>query len=177
VVFEHLAEGRIVREPDPAEVLVTVSGPKLRLENLESAGINVTLDVRRAKEGLNRHTVTDAEIPLPRGVMARDVQPKVVAFKVDRIVDVKVPVQPNTVGKLPSGLWLKKLSVTPTRVKLRAPRSRATLRHVATEAVPLDAVRQDSDLERELLLPRGIELAPGEPTQVVVHVRVGGKLP
>lgn len=174
VLFEHAPEGRIVREPQPAELLVAVSGPKRELERLEARGVNVLVDVSRAKPGLNRHTVSDAEIPLPSGVVARDVQPNVVTFTVERLVDVSVPVHPKTTGQLPQGLWLKGVSVTPVRVKLRLPRSRASIGHVTTEAVALDEIRESSQLKRELLLPRGVELVPGEPRSVVVHVAVGG---
>jgi YbbR domain-containing protein len=177
VLFEHVADDRIVRKPDPAEVRIAVSGPRLQLERLESEGVNVLVDVSEAREGLNRHFVADREIALPKGVTARDVQPGVVTFKVERLVDVQVPVSPKTTGRLPKGLWLEKISANPARVKLRLPRSRASLGNVVTDAVPLNTIRESSEVKRDLVLPEGIELARGEASSVTVVLKVGGRLP
>ena len=177
ILFENVPDESIVREPVPASVLLTVSGPKGKLEGIESEGVDLLIDVGRSREGINRHVVTDSDIALPKGVQVRDVQPSAVKFTVERIVQVTASVQPKTAGRLRRGLWLQKISVNPPRVKLSVPRSRASLGQVTTEAVPLDEIERTSELRRELQLPKGVELAEGQPNSVTVQVAVGGAGP
>jgi len=178
IVFENVPKGWAVGEPSPLEVLVSLSGPKRQLEGLERGQVNVAIDVSNLKQGLQRVPISTNAVTTPAGFVARDVQPGAVTFSAERTVTTTVSVSAKTIGKLPQGRWLKAVTVAPREIELIVPRSRrAGLKHVTTEDIALDKLRESTKLERELMLPSGTALAPGAPESVTVRIEVGRSVP
>lgn len=172
VVFNDVPSGWVVKNLEPLELRVSLSGPQSVLERLHDK-LTVAIHPAKLRSGAQQVPVTAKDISLPSGVVVRDIEPKTIQFTAERTVTKNVIVQADTKGYVPSGVILRALTVTPKQVQIVVPRSRAgVVRHVLTEPIFLNEITDVTTLKQPLVIPTGVTLAPGEPTTVDVHVDV-----
>jgi YbbR domain-containing protein len=113
-------------------------------------------------------------IRAPLGTEITKISPSSVRLSLDVVKTRSVPIKAKLAGKLPGFLGLKSAGVEPAFVILQGPENAlAKIREVFTDPVDLSAVRED----RKILTGLDIEtpqihLAPGQPTQVTVEIKL-----
>jgi uncharacterized protein (TIGR00159 family) len=171
VVFRDVPAGWLVEDTTPLEVLVSVSGPQRALERLRTSQVSAAVDLSEIEAGQQRASISTSEVLVPSGVLVRDVEPNLVRFKAERTSTETLPVEIRTRGNLPRGYRLGALSVEPSSVAVILPRSsRALIKRIPTEPIPLSELRSSTSLTTALLLPQRTALAAGQPNSVTVRV-------
>lgn len=170
VVFSDVPEGWVIKNVNPLEVRVTLSGPQRKLEAL---GDSVAVSVKPAKlaSGTSQAKLSSQDVTLPVGVQVRDIQPSSVQFGAERSVTTAVAVHVDTQGRPAPGYSLKSVSVQPQQIRLVLPESQRTkIRRVATEPIDLANFKSSASLRVPVILPTGAVLAPGQPDLVSVRL-------
>jgi hypothetical protein len=176
VVIENVPEGWIMGSLEPQTVLVGLSGPRLEIEQLNPSDVTVSLDASHPGDGPQQLAVSSADVDAPKDVVVQSVEPGLVRFDAERTVNAAVRIEATTSGALPNGYVLESISVEPELVRLVVPqRLVGGVRRVPTHPVVLDSIAQSTSLSRTLILPDGVELAPGEPHSVRVRVQIAKK--
>lgn len=172
VVFSNVPAGWVIKNVNPLEVRVSLSGPQRKLESLGDS-LAVSVNPGQLAPGTLRTKLTSHDVALPVGVQVRDIQPSSVQFNAERSVTAVVSVDADTRGQPAAGYALRSVSVHPQSVRLVLPESqRAKVRRVATEPIDLTSFRTSASVRVPVMLPTGAALAPGEPEAVSVRIEV-----
>jgi diadenylate cyclase len=171
VVYRFAPDGWWLDPPDPMKVRLILQGSALAFRNVDPQQLTVSLDVSRAHAGTERYPLDSSVLELPKSLTLRSIEPRFVWVKATRTVNVTLPVRPQLVGELPSGVRLQAVTVRPTEVKLVVPvRDQDGLIAVQTGPIALEDIHENADLVRQLVLPADGRLAEGQPEEVEVHL-------
>ncbi len=128
-------------EASSNSVHLTLSGPGTLIKSIAPEQVGVKLDLEGASPGVNRLPVTPAAVSLPPGISLKGIEPETVSITLDVPVERMLPVQIDWSGKLPPGLILEKVAVTPERVRITGgSRILKGISTLYTEKIPLDAI-------------------------------------
>jgi uncharacterized protein (TIGR00159 family) len=167
---------------NPAMQIVSTSVNTVSLE-LEGSGaliksirpdqVQVKLDLRQAKAGLNTFSITRKSISLPPGIILKGVTPAVVNVELDVMMKKKLPVQIDWVGRLPDHFILLKVTTIPETVEIiGARRILEKISTIYTEKVPIDNLRLEGTITVNLaLMPASLKIASGSSEKVTIAYR------
>ena len=117
---------RLVGEPFPSAVSVTVTGPTGELMSLAADPPRIVLPVERVNDSIEIQVVPPQWIRLPRGLdrtRIENVRPDSIRLRYERLESRTLPVRVTTRGDLPEGLALAlPLTTNPALVDVRGPR-------------------------------------------------------
>src|SRR5580704_16454474 len=139
--------------PIPAEIRVTVRGPRQTLDDLHSDDIQVQLDLRSGTEA--RLTFEPSMIPVPPGITVEQIDPPEVDLKwEDRIVR-DVPIEVGVVGSPAPGFVVKVAPVSdPKAVRAQGPKSQVlVLQRARTDAFDVGGLTEGK-YTRQLAIDR-----------------------
>ena len=164
---------------DPAMEIVKTSGNTVSLE-LEGSGaliksikpdqIQVKLDLSKSKVGPNSFTITRESISLPPGINLKGVTPPVVDVDLDVLINKKLPVQIDWVGKLADNFILAEVIIEPETVEIiGGKRMLEKLSTIYTEKVPLNNLEAKGSITVNLALnPASLKIAPDSEEKVTI---------
>src|ERR1700744_5056162 len=167
------AQNRELVSPIPAQIRVTVRGPKATLEDLHADDIgSIHLDLRGGNE--TRVTFDPATIPVPPGIQIEQIDPPSIDLSwEDRIVR-DVPVEVGIVGTPAQGFVVKGVPVAdPATVRARGAKSEAmVVQHARADAFDVTGLTAGK-YTRQL----AVERAPGrvayDASSVTASVEIG----
>lgn len=167
------AEGVVVANPYPDRIRFQLSGPQAFLRAiLDRRDPPIRVNLTRSKIGPVNYRFFSDNIKLPIGISVQSIKPNSLLFRLEKEVTKEVPVRITIRGTPPEGYQVIKKSTSPTRVKLRGPRSKISkLGYIY--AHPIDV----SDAKRTLSAPasfdtrqHGVDLV-GEPPEIKVQIK------
>lgn len=131
----------------PSSVEVTLRGSPSRLNSV-GPSLVATIDLSNQRPGERVVRLQEkAQLQLPSDVSIEGFRPATLALKLEPIIETVAEVEVKFDGKLPDGYEVKRVTVTPSRVKLRGPSDRVSpLQKVVTESVSLDDRKASFDL-------------------------------
>jgi YbbR domain-containing protein len=140
------------------EVRLHLAGAKSDLDGLSSSQLSVKIDLSKAVAGTQNMLITTDNIRLPRGVQLLDVAPPSVPVALAAITEQEVAVRPQLIGKLPKGLRLKSVVVTPETVRALAPPASGANKtpSVATTPVYLDSISESTTILGKIAAPPAV---------------------
>lgn len=116
---------RLVGEPDPPVVTVTVTGPTSELLVLASDPPHIVLPVERVTDSIETQAVAPQWIRVPRGLNQTRIEglrPDSVRLRYERLDTRTLPLKVTTRGDLPQGLALAlPITTNPAVVEVRGP--------------------------------------------------------
>jgi YbbR domain-containing protein len=116
LTITNIPENMIISNNVVDYVNVRVRGRRGALRSLNSKQINVSLDLKDAKEGENNITIFPEEISLPEGVSAVRVSPSIFKIQLERLTEKWLTVVPSFMGAPAQGYKVGKVEVSPTKV-------------------------------------------------------------
>lgn len=167
---------RLLGDPVPSTVTVTVTGPTGELMTLAADPPHIVLPVERVNDSIETQVVPPQWIRVPRGLdrtRIEGLRPDSILLRYERLASRTLPVRVTTRGDLPEGLALAlPIRTTPTTVQVRGPARALT----ALDTVPLLPVEL-SGLRSATNVPATIDTTALEgftvsPTEVNVMLRV-----
>lgn len=148
------AENEVLLNDSPV-VTVGLLGNQTLIEKMASS-VEAVIDSRKAVSiGVNsyRLDLKLSDIKTPFGIQAVSVKPKTITFTMDKLVPQEVDVEAafTDKDKLPSDYTLGKVTVTPARIRVLAPKSRLnSLKHIRTVPISLSDINHSFDCDQEL---------------------------
>lgn len=114
--FKGIPKGMVMTGAPEGEVDVRVVGPKFLVNNLLPSQIIAEVDLGAAKEGVNGYRILPRDVIAPIGIKVTRVLPASVEVRMDRLVDVELPVKVRLAGRPAKGWRVAGVSATPKSV-------------------------------------------------------------
>jgi YbbR domain-containing protein len=157
-------------EKPAATIEVTVRARNRLLNELLSSDLSARLDLGRASIYQDIYPLNASMIMVPPGAEVIGISPNMVRLKLEKTKQMDLEIAPMIVGKVPEGLRIVKIEVTPPRVPVIGPESKIrTKDKVSTSPVDVSSLSQSSTFEADIILPRAdLRLATR-----LIKVRIG----
>jgi diadenylate cyclase len=125
-----------------------LSGLRSDLEAMGPSQLNVKVDLSRAVPGKQAFVINRDNLRLPKDVRLLDVSPASLELSLVEIVQREVAVSPQLVGKLPAGMALQEIAVSPSRVVVHLPAEMGKDKAVELRTTPiyLDGIQESTRL-------------------------------
>lgn len=140
---------------------VRISGPGAIIKGITPQQVQVTIDLKDAKEGQTYYQISQGDISLPKGVEPSRISPNDITIEMEKTLRKKVLITPAFVGKLNQDFKLEKVEVSTKYVEISGPRSLIDLIN-QVESTPTDLSSITKDTEKEITLK-----VPAEPIRVL----------
>jgi len=162
--------------PIPAQIRVTVRGPRSTLDDLHADNIgSVQLDLRSGKE--TRFTFEPSMVPVPPGLKVEQIDPPAVDLMWEDRISRDVPVEVGIVGSPAPGFVVKSApSADPGRVRARGPKSQVmVVQHARADAFDVTGLTSGK-YTRQLAIDRPPARVIYDTSSVSATVEIGREL-
>lgn len=164
----------MLNEP-PDTLEVRVRGPKTLISTLSPTEIVPEGLPKSWVEGENVIPIRPDMLRAPRGIEVVEVTPHRIRVVLDAVVDREVEVSPRIEGAPARGFAVKRVTVSPPRIRVTGPRSELRrLTRIPTVPINLDG-RDASFSTRAMLEPVGRQVRALDNTPITVAVEIGAR--
>lgn len=172
--FRNLPANMEISSEGTNKVEVGIRGSRGMLFAVTPDQVRAFLDLSQAAPGQNYFRLTSDNVRAPLGTEITKISPASVRLQVDLIKIQAVPIRVRLAGKLPPPLVLKSAEAEPAAILLQGPEKViAKIREVWTVPVDLASIREERKIMARLDIESPqIHLAPGQPAQVAVQIRL-----
>lgn len=128
------------------EIDIVVTGDENKIKQLTPRDLVASLDLTDAQAGEQTVQITpdNISIELPTGIKLEEVQPNKLAVRLEKVAETEVTVKIETSGSLPEGFEIYSETVTPQKVRVRAPESYIkSLEFISTERIGIEGKTDD----------------------------------
>ncbi len=169
-----------VREVPPGHVLLdngdsvrlTLSGNMSAFQELDEDALR-TYVIPALAAGEASREIREQDFDLPRGLTIEAIEPRVVRFVLDEMVERELPIQANLDGSPPEGYQLLSQRVEPQTIRVDAPsRYFPEMDRLYTETISLHGIVGSVDRPVTLALTRPY-VEYDRDTPIIVHLNVG----
>ncbi len=169
VVLKNIPKNTAVIDLKPNSIDVRVSGPKSLLRTILDRDIKLSINLSNFRSGVVRYKITGLEFNLPRGLVVKSVEPKVVEILLEDIISKRVKVKPVIKGKPKKLYKISDVFVYPEYVSAKGPkRFIKNLNYVQTD--PVDVSNKSSSFISKVKLPKHLSHISFDPDEVEVRV-------
>ena len=139
----------------PAErVNVRFTGPRRTLSNISHLGLSIPVDLTGAAEGETTIELFNSDIKTPERVSVTRVSPSSVSVLLERTTRKEVPIELVIQGDVMDGFMLSTVTLTPTLVDIRGPRSIiGKISSLKSSTINLEGADQTVAGETSLIMP------------------------
>ncbi len=152
------------------DVSLNLSGSGTLIKSIRPELVNVRLDLSKAVVGTNTFTITPENITLPPGVLLKKVTPQTVKVILDVSIEKKLPIQADWTGKLPEGLTLESVTITPGKVKIIGAKNILNnITTIYTEKIQLDNIKKSGGITvKPALSPASLKVDPDSTDKITL---------
>ncbi|MFA4910034.1 MAG: diadenylate cyclase [Desulfobacteria bacterium] len=175
IEYRNLASDLIIEEPNPKEVTVTLTGSEQAFNLLNPQLLKISLDMSKVHEGNQKLVLERNNLRYLPNLSVMRIEPGRIQIAAHRLVLINVPVRAQTFGKLPHGLALRQIMVTPRSVRVMAlPQSKKDV-EILTEPIDLNNINGSLTLTPRLVSPLNIQFMDNKQPQVRITIKVEQK--
>ncbi len=151
-------------------VSLELEGSGALIQSIKPDQVQVKLDLSKSKVGPNSFTITRESISLPPGIVLKSVAPTEVQVDLDVLIQKKLPVQIDWVGRLADHFILTEANLDPGVVTvIGGKRILEKISTLYTEKVSLDNLEVKGTISANLALtPASLKIAPGSKEKVTI---------
>lgn len=172
IVSRNLPADWIIEGQKPKETTVTFVGSKQAFGLLNEDSLSVTLDMTGVKEGRQELPIENNNIQYPSNVKVVGINPNKITFVAHMLTHFEAPIDVKLSGALPKGLILRKVTVSPASVQLKAPKKDIKNIKITTKLINLRKITATTKLEPQLTVPPEAQFADGKQHSVEVTIEV-----
>lgn len=170
VKFHNLPENLILQAGAPEEVEVQLKVHANPFAASRKLDVTADLDLARIREGANSLALDSKAFQLPLGVSVVRVNPATLKVVAEKKGYRELPLSLRKTGRLPAGVRLRSVRLTPARVVVEGPESElARLGRIETEPLDLSTLRTSQTVELKPLQPSPqVRIRRDDPVKVQV---------
>jgi uncharacterized protein (TIGR00159 family) len=158
------------------EARLQLFGSSALIRSLSPEQVAVRVNLSKATKGPNTFAITQDDVILPPGISLNRIKPSTLEVTLDTPATKQIPVQVDWTGRLPSGMDLTNVSVSPATVSVTG--GSTTLSKVDTIytcPVRLDNLSRSGTTTAEVVLsPPSIKLSSNSTGLVTIHYKLRG---
>jgi len=161
----------------PTEIKLHVAGPGSDLDALGASQLSVKIDLSKAMSGKQTLAVTEENVRLPKRVRILEMEPSSLSISLEETLHKELTVKPQLVGKLPQGIELVSVDISPNKVRALLPTGvdkRGEIR-LMTTPIYLENISEDSTLFCKIIAPSDIQPLDRRWPDVQVRIKVRAK--
>jgi YbbR domain-containing protein len=151
-----------------------LAGPKAELDAFATSRSSIKIDLSKAMAGKQTLAINEGSIQLPKRVRILAMDPSSLSITLEEILLEEAVIKPQLVGKLPSGLKIKSIEVTPKYIHVLVPKGanrKGDIRLITTP-IYLEGFYEDTTLFCKVIAPPHIQPAGNGWSDVQVDIRV-----
>lgn len=165
-------EGLISSSAPPSDVLISVQGPRSRINAVLNRTEVLTVQLKGAKPGISFVKINPQMLNLPPGVEVVSIEPSVFETKLEAVVKKEFPVKLLFEGDVAQGYRLIRYELRPPTIEIRGSAANLSkLTEVSTVPMPLDGLQETIEQEVKLALPVG-DVTYDKSNQVKAYVEI-----
>jgi diadenylate cyclase len=172
IEYRNLVSDLIVEEPKLKEAIVTLMGSKQAFSLLNPQALRISLDMSKIREGQQELAMERSQVRHPSNLSVVGIEPSKVQLVAQQMVPLNLPIKVRTSGRLPPGLALRQIVVTPKSIQVMAPPQGKRPVEILTEPVNLQDITTTSTITPRLMLPSDVRLASDKPPHVRVTIEI-----
>ena len=156
------------------KVEVGIRGPRSVISGVSQDQVRAHIDLFQGLRGSNFVRLTTDNIRLPVGTEITQITPSSVRIRLEEVKTRSIQVKAQLIGKLAKSLRIGTVFIEPHLVVLQGPESLlAKVREVLTEPIDLSNIKENAKISVgvDVNIPQ-IRLAPNQPAQVVVEIKI-----
>ena len=165
-------EGLLISNTPPGELIVSIQGPRSRINSVLNRSEVLTVNLADAKVGTSFVKINPQMLNLPPGVEVVSISPSTLEARLEQIAKKSVPIKLTFDGDVAQGYRLVRYELKPAVVELRG--SAVTLdkmSEISTLPLVLDGLQETIVQDVELSLPPG-EITYDRTSQIKAHVEI-----
>ncbi len=176
VEYRNLSQDRIIGEPKPKEVTITLNGAERAFNMVDPKELKLSLDMSKVQDGENNIILNEEMARYPAGFSVLNIEPERIKLKIERMVTFTVPVEVKTQGTLPAGLSLVQIKVEPKEIQVVAPSTLPTGKiNITTDVIDLKTITATTTFTPKLIVPPQVTLTANKYLDIKVTVEVETK--
>lgn len=170
--YQHVPKGLILVNSPPEKVRVKVVGPRSILRNLTRRTLFLNIDLEDLDRGKHLLTLHPKDISLPAGLEIIGIQPEKIEIILERVASRLVAVEPMLEGIPPSGWKVAKVTVVPSKVRIRGPESLVyKVKRLRTKPIDITGLTGEVTKTVELEVPDMITVFPSAMVKVKILIK------
>ncbi|HBT96473.1 MAG TPA: hypothetical protein DEB25_01885 [Desulfobulbaceae bacterium] len=154
---------------------ITVSGPKLAIEKMNSGSVTRQVSLANAQPGTFVINNDTDSVSAPRGISVLRVQPASILLSIDKLAQKYFPVVPVTKGEVAAGFQLNSLTIEPDGISISGPETvLSQIKELRTKVIDLSGLKESKQSQVPLDLTPDIVNLIGD-TSVTANIKVSAK--
>jgi len=176
IEYRNLAADKIISEPKPKEVNITLSGSERAFNLVELKDLKLSLDMSDVKEGENSFLITKDLIRYPSKFSLVNIDPDEIRLVVYRMISRNIPVELKTDGRPSPGVTVREIKVEPKEIPVIVssliPPEKIS---ISTEPINLKTVVESVTLTPKLIVTPELRFPDNKYPEVKVIIDVEKK--
>ena len=123
VEIRNIPEGHLVSNELPILVTVILKGNERNLQQIEDNNIRAFVDIKNSTDSERRGVVKIDKNSIPSRVSIKEVSPRVVDIRIEKIREKTVKVVPVIIEEPPEGYLFQDVEIEPDQVRIKGPES------------------------------------------------------
>jgi YbbR domain-containing protein len=121
--MKNVPEGYLVSNDLPPSVKVVLRGKESRLALVDEEKLRAYVDLDGSVKEEARRTVSVDRHLIPQGVSIKEVEPRIIDVKIEKVEEKRVSVIPVIVNDPPDGYYFEDVQIEPEQLVVRGPES------------------------------------------------------
>ncbi len=160
----------------PHSLTIQLLAQQQVVDSLTSGKLSANIDLSDATIGTYTVNLTSKNINLPRDARLLQMTPQTIHFVFAKTAVKTVPIYPVFSGKPADGYSLRKSTLSIKEIAISGTEKELKkIKHIETQAIPLDNLMQNTQLPVSLSLPNTISLASND-HYVTIYVTITSRL-
>jgi len=172
IEYRNLPPDWFIEEPRSKEATVTLMGSGQAFDLLNPQTLKIVLDMSKVQEGKQEVQLKPDQVRHPSNLGVAGIEPSKIELITNKMVCLDVSIKVQTSGKLPPGIALRQIVVSPTSIQIMAPPQRKKHVQILTEPINLQSITATSTLAPKLVLPPDTRFVNDKSPSVQVTIEV-----
>lgn len=166
-----------IDEPQVAEVKVILQGPAQAFRLLDERSLKLSLDLSGIAEKKREFTLNKDMLNVPSSLAVTEIVPSRIRIYASKLFLYNLPVNAAVRNSLPGNLYLQKISLNPSSVKVLIDSRIVNPEHVRIETEPIDLqkITSATSIYTKVILPGGVSFVDNKSPNIFATIKVKRK--
>jgi diadenylate cyclase len=143
--FRNISKNLILKRSSAEAVDIQISGNRLMVNDLEAGDVRVFVDMTELRGGVHTIVLENKNVELPAGLRVTQILPHQIRVDLDRLIEKKLAIKPNLVGRAPEGYRISHIQVEPDTIVVNGPSSELLFDIIYTAPINLEEIESSKE--------------------------------